>query len=171
MTRLPRLSAALGLLVALALGTGCGAKVPLPADGDVEPPISVDRISDHPEQFLGERVRLAGHVAEQHGSRIFTLKDEDPVLKEQILVVTRRSLPQLLADERTTLKPGERVLVSGVIRRCDVADVEAELTVDLDPKLEERFRGKPMLVASEVVSTDAAAGEAEPPDTLTPPNN
>jgi predicted small lipoprotein YifL len=171
MTRLPWLSAAAGLLVGLALGTACGAKGPLPRDSDVEPPISVDRISDHPEQFLGERVRLAAHVAEQLGSRIFTLKDEDPVRKEQILVVTRRSLSRLLAEERTTLKPGERVLVSGVIRRCDVAEVEAELAVDLDPKLEERFRGKPMLVASEVVRTDDAAGEAEGPDTLTPPNH
>jgi hypothetical protein len=171
MTRLPRLSTASGFLVALALGTACGAKVPLPGDGDVEPRISVDRIRDHPDQFLGERVRLGAHVAEQHGSRIFTLKDEDPVRKEQILVVTRRSLSGLLAEERTTLKPGERVLVAGVIRRCDVAEVEAELDVDLDPKLEERFRGKPMLVASEVVRTDDAAGEAEGPDTLTPPNH
>ncbi len=169
MTRLPRGAAALAFLVTLSVSAACGGKVPLPGDADIEPPISVDRIRDKPEEFIGQRVRLTADVAEAHGSRIFTLKDDDPVMKEQMLVVTRRPLPRLLAEERTTLKPGDKVLVSGMVRRGDVAEIEGELGVDLDPGLEARFRGKPLLVASEVVRTDDKG--AEVPDTLTPPDD
>ena len=164
MTRFPGDVTVRALLSALILAAACNSgKLPLP-DGDVEPPISVDRIVDHPEQFIGKRVRLAGRIAEVHGNRMFTLKDDDPVLKEQMLVVTRRPLP--LGEGPTALKPGDELLVTGVIRPGDVADVEAEMGVDLDAKLENRFRGKPILVASEVVRTDVKG--AATPDTAAP---
>ena len=136
---------------------------------DVEPPVSVDTIRDDPEEYLGERVRFSAHVAEIHGSRILTLRDEDPVAREQILVVTRRSLPRLLG-ESTALEPGHKLLVSGIVRRFDVAELRQELNVEIDPRLEQRFRGKPMIVASEVVRTDDARQGADAPDTLSPPN-
>ncbi|MGH7631376.1 MAG: hypothetical protein ACREOF_18730 [Gemmatimonadales bacterium] len=167
MTRLPRAAAGFPMLPLLALSSACGIPSPLPGGAESVPPISVDRIMDRPEEFMGDRIRLAAAVAEPHGNRIFTLRDEDPVMREQILVVTRRPLPRLLAEERTTLQRGDKLLVSGIVRRCDVAEVEGELGVDLDPKLEERFRGKPMLVASEVVRTGGNGADA--PDTLTPP--
>lgn len=154
------------LLSALILAAACNSgKLPRP-DGDVEPPVSVDGIVDHPEQFIGKRVRLTGRAAEIHGNRMFTLKDDDPVLKEQMLVVTRRPLPRLLGEEPTTLKPGDELLVTGIVRPGDVADIEAEMGLDFDTKLEDRFRGKPILVASEVVLTDVKG--AATPDTSAP---
>ena len=157
---LPFTFAALFLAVACAQG-------PLAGGADVEPPVSVDTIRDDPEEYLGERVRISAHVAQIHGSRILTLRDEDPVAREQILVVTRRSLPRLLG-ESTALEPG-KLLVSGIVRRFDVAELRQELNVDR-PRLEQRFRGKPMIVASEVVRTDDARQGADAPDTLSPPN-
>jgi hypothetical protein len=154
----------LSALVLLALGAGCkSGKLPLP-DGEIEPPISVDKIRDDPDEFIGDRVRLAARVAELHGTRMFTVRDDDPVLKEQMLVITRR--PIALGEENTTLKAGDEVLVSGVVRPGDIADLEAEFEVDLETKLENRFRGKPVLVASEVVLTDENV--VDTPDTLTP---
>jgi hypothetical protein len=166
MTRLPGNVRVPALLCALALSSACGSgKLPLP-DGDVEPPISVDRILDDPEDFIGRRLRLSARVAEAHGTRAFTLKDDDPVMKEQMLVVTRRPIGRLLGEEQTTLKAGDELLVSGIVRPGDLAAIEAELGVDLEPKLEDRFRGKPVLVASEVVRTDSK--EPEEPDTANP---
>ncbi len=166
MIRAPRAVAALPTFaVLLVLGACPGGKLPLP-DGEVEPPMSVDRIRDRPDEFVGERVRLTASLAEPHGNRVFTLKDDDPMLKEQLLVVTRRPLPQLLAEEQTTLRPGDQLLVTGVIRRGDLAAIESELGVELDPKLENRFRDTPVLVASEVVRTGSK--EPDPPDTLGP---
>lgn len=153
----------------LLFAFGCAGKVPGPVVEQDEPPISVDRILDRPERFIGDRVRLSADVADSYGNRMFTLKDDDPMMKEQILVVTRRPIPPLLGEERTLLKTGDELLVSGVIRPGDIADIEAELGVDLDAKLEDRFRGKPILVASEVIRTDVK--ESDVPDTLAPPDN
>lgn len=166
MTGRIRLATGLSALVLLALGAGCkSGKLPLP-DGEIEPPISVDKIRDDPDEFIGERVRLAARVAESHGTNMFTVRDDDPVLKEQMLVITRRPIAVLLGEENTTLKAGDELLVSGVVRPGDIGDLEAELGVDLDTKLENRFRGKPVLVASEVVRTDERVVDI--PDTLTP---
>jgi hypothetical protein len=156
------------LLSVLFLVTACSGRPPL-SDADVEPPISVDGIMDRPEEYIGDRVRLAGSVAETHGTRALALKDDDPVRKEQLLVVTRRPIARLLGEERTTLKPGDVLLVSGVIRAGNVSEIESELGIDLDPKLERRFQGKPILIASELVRTDVR--ESDVPDTLTPPDN
>ncbi len=161
MTRLPRVLAVLPALAVMALAPACaGAKLPLP-DGEVEPPVSVDRIRHRPAEFIGKRVRLAADIGELYGERVFTLKDDDPAFKEQLLVITTKLLPELLAEEWTLLKPGEKLLVSGTIRGGALAELEAELGVDLDPRLEARFRDKPVLVATEVVRT----GDKEPTGT------
>ena len=152
-------------LLAPVTVAGCSSGKILP-DGEIEPPISVDGIRHNPEQYIGDRVRLTAQVAESHGLRMFTVKDDDPVLKEQMLVVTRRPIAVLLGEERTTLQAGDQILISGVIRPGDIAAVEAELGVDLDTKLENQFRGKPLLVASELVLTDETVSDT--PDTLTP---
>jgi hypothetical protein len=157
------------VLSAVGLAAACNSgKLPLP-NAEVDPPISVERITDRPQEYIGDRVRLAGKVGQLYGNRALTILDEDPVQKEELLVVTRGPLPRLLGEEPNTLKPGDELLVSGVIRAGNVAEIEKELGIDLDPKLESRFRGKPILVASEVVRTDAR--ESDSPDTLTPPNN
>ena len=165
------MSARIGLLYTLSAILLAGSAVAcksgkLLPDGEVEPPLSVDRIRDDPDDFIGDRVRLTAQVAETHGIRVFTVRDDDPVLQEQLLVVTRRPVATLLGEEKTTLRAGDRLLISGVVRPGDIADLEAELGVDLDTRLEGRFRGKPVLVAGELVRTDERV--VDTPDTLTP---
>jgi hypothetical protein len=167
MTGLTGSLTALPMLALLLSFSGCkSGKLPLP-DGEVEPPISVDRIRDDPDDFIGDRVRLSTEVAEVQGTRILTVKDDDPLLKEQMLVLTRRPIGALLGEEKTTLTPGDELLITGVVRPGDMADLEAELGLDLDTRLENRFRGTPVLVASELVRTDEKAA-ADAPDTSTP---
>ena len=166
MTRLPRCAPGSRVFAALLLvSMGCGTTKAPPRDGS-SPPASVDRITDDPDDFTGARVRLTARVAEVIGSRIFTLKDEDPVVKEQLLAVARRPLAAMLGEGGAELKPNDKVLVTGVVRPGDLAAIEGELDLDFDAKLEQRFRGKPVLVVSEVVRTDDR-GPASP-DTLNP---
>lgn len=140
----------------------CAGGSPLP-DSTVDPPVSVDRIRDAPEAFVGQRVRLTAAVAAQQDDRVFTLKDHDPAFKEQMLVITTQPLPRLLDDERPLLRPDEKLLVTGVIHHESLSGLEVELGVRLDERLRARFEGTPVLVATEVVRTDDR--EPEPPDT------
>jgi hypothetical protein len=157
----------IAFVAGFALSSGCAGKTSAPGPNQSKPEISVDHILDSPQDFIGDRVRLSGDVAEPHGERMFTLQDDDAINKEQMLVVTRRPVSRLLGEERTTLNSRDEVLVTGVIRPGDLAAIEAELGLDIDSKLENRFRGKPVLLASEVVRTDERPS-ADVPDTLTP---
>ena len=133
------------------------------ADTKVDPPVSVDRIRDTPDAYVGKRVRLRAAVAEQRGSRVFVLKDHDPAFKEHMLVITTKPLPDLLGEARTSLQAGEKLLLTGVVHREPLAALESELGVQLEEAVRARFEGTPVLVATEVVRTDDR--EPEPADT------
>jgi hypothetical protein len=143
------------------LAAGCAGSSG--ASTKVDPPVSVDRIRDTPDAYIGKRVRLGAAVAEQRGSRVFVLKDHDPAFKEHMLVITTRPLPDLLGEARTTLTPGEKLLLTGVVHREPLASLEGELGVQLEEGVRARFEGTPVLVATEVVRTGDR--EPEPPDT------
>jgi hypothetical protein len=151
---------AFGSLWLLAAGCAGGSAG---ADTKVDPPVSVDRIRDTPDAYVGKRVRLRAAVAEQRGSRVFVLKDHDPAFKEHMLVITTKPLPELLGEARTSLRAGEKLLLTGVVHRESLAALESELGVQLEEGVRARFEGTPVLVATEVVRTDDR--EPEPPDT------
>ena len=146
-----------------ALAGGCAGSTPLPRGADAEPPISVDRIRDTPDAFIGQRVRLAAAVAEQYGSRLFALSDDDPAFKERMLVITTRPLSRLLGEGQTALQAGETLLVTGTVRAGRLTELEAELGITIDPRVKQRYEGKPVLVATEIVHTGDR--DPEPADT------
>ncbi|HEU5169549.1 MAG TPA: hypothetical protein VFU46_03375 [Gemmatimonadales bacterium] len=133
----------------LALLAACGGQTRSSDQVAAEPPVSVDRITDHPEAYVGARVTLTSDVGKVHGPRAFTIEDSDPALPEKLLVVTRRGVRELLADGRN-LMDDDVVLVTGAVRRLSVAELERELQLDLDPEVGRHFQGKPVLVASEI---------------------
>ena len=120
-------------------------------------------ITDKPDIFIGHRVRFAGDVAKVTGPRALTRKDQDPSQKEQILVITRRPINQMLGEGGASLESGDKVLVSGVVHRSDFAAIERELGLDLDADTEKHFRGKPVVIVSEMVRTESH--EPDEPDT------
>lgn len=146
-----------------ALLLSCGHAATLRAQRTADPPISVDAITDKPDIFIGHRVRFAGDVAKVTGPRALTLKDQDPSQKEQILVITRRPINQMLGEGGASLESGDKVLVTGVVHRSDFAAIERELGLDLDADTEKRFRGKPVVIVSEMVRTESH--EPDEPDT------
>ena len=98
----------IAFVAGFALSSGCAGKTSAPGPNQSKPEISVDHILDSPQDFIGDRVRLSGDVAEPHGERMFTLQDDDAINKEQMLVVTRRPVSRLLGEERTTLEFARR---------------------------------------------------------------
>jgi hypothetical protein len=161
-TRPFRMATLAGLIGLSVPGAGCAAGSS-GGEPKVDPPVSVDRIRDTPDRYVGRRVRLGAAVAQQQDSRVFVLKDHDPAFKEHMLVITTEPLPDLLGEAHTTLKSGERLLLTGVVHREPLAALEGELGVQLEHGLKSRFEGTPVLVATEVVRTDDR--EPEPPDT------
>jgi hypothetical protein len=166
MTR-PAGGAAVAAVLSIGMLAGCGGTVP-GTGADIEPAVSVDRITDRPADFAGERVRLSGRVAEVYSARALSLRDDDPVRQEHLLVVTRRPVARLLGESGGTLHQDDELLVTGVIRVGDLPGLEAELGIELEERIRNRFRGKPVLVASELVRTDVRGSAS--PDTVPPPD-
>ena len=162
MTRLYRLAYCVAIPALGILAAGCAGGSSA-ADTKVDPPVSVDRIRDTPDAYVGKRVRLGAEVAEQRGSRVFVLRDHDPTFKEHMLVITTKPLSHLLGEARTRLEAGERLLLTGVVHREPLAALEGELGVQLEEGVKARFEGTPVLVVTEVVRTDDR--EPEAPDT------
>ena len=162
MTRLYRLAYCVAIRALGILAAGCAGGSSA-ADTKVDPPVSVDRIRDTPDGYVGKRVRLGAEVAEQRGSRVFVLRDHDPTFKEHMLVITTKPLSDLLGEASTKLEGGEKLLLTGVVHREPLAALEGELGVQLEEGVKARFEGTPVLVATEVVRTDDR--EPEPPDT------
>jgi hypothetical protein len=161
-TRLYRLAYCVAIRALGILAAGCAGGSSA-ADTKVDPPVSVDRIRDTPDAYVGKRVRLGAEVAEQRGSRVFVLRDHDPTFKEHMLVITTKPLSDLLGEARTKLEAGEKLLLTGVVHREPLAALEGELGVQLEEGVKTRFEGTPVLVATEVVRTGDR--EPEPPDT------
>jgi hypothetical protein len=134
------------MLAAAGLAVGCATtgRIVNPA---VEPPVTVDAITDDPEDFYGQRVTLTARVDEVFGKQSFTLADSDPALKERLLVVTHQPRP---TGEATAVAPRDVLVVEGTIRRLVVSEVEHEVGIELEPAVVTRFEDRPVLVAREI---------------------
>jgi hypothetical protein len=141
------------MIAALLLAGGGGVAAAQQEKSPEKPPMSVDGIRDTTEAFAGKRVRFTGTVDRVLGTRVLIFKDKDPMGKEHLLGITRRSIRQLLGEGGAELKGGDEVLVTGVVRTRELPAIESELGVELDAGTEKRFREKPVVVISEMVRT------------------
>ena len=141
------------VIAALLLAGGGGVAAAQQEKSPEKPPMSVDGIRDTTEAFAGKRVRFTGTVDRVLGTRVLIFKDKDPMGKEHLLGITRRSIRQLLGEGGAELKGGDEVLVTGVVRTRELPAIESELGVELDAGTEKRFREKPVVVISEMVRT------------------
>lgn len=139
------------------LPTGCGLLAALlgmsviacKRDQDKEPvgeQPTVEQVTEEPNRFIGERVRLSGEVDNVYSAQAFELESDDPIFDNEILVLTKS--PVMLAGE--TLDNGDDVVVTGTIRMLTVAVIERDLGWDLVSTLEARWQNKPIVVADRI---------------------
>ncbi len=153
--RASRPAAALVGAVLLGLGAAC-APAPGGVNPHVDPPVTLDGIADDPDRYYGRRVTLTAAIDAILGSRAFTVADDDPARKERLLVVTRR---RPATAERPGLASRDVVIVDGTVRRFVRAELESEFSIDLDPEMEKKLEGGPVLIANDVRKVGTVADE------------
>lgn len=99
--------------------------------------VTVFDLIAHPEEHLGESVVVSGEI-EEHllTPHLFVLGDQ------RLLVVSAEPRPDLFVEATA--------YVAGDVRRFDVAEIEAELGLDLADARVAPFAGKPVVVARSV---------------------
>lgn len=119
---------------------------------------TLDEILDDPEAYLGQTVAVEGRVNVVKGNGTFTIASNTLVDANEVLVVGA-------ANEQfdQAVQAGNTLRVTGTVRRLTVAEIERELSLDLDPEVEAEFSNKPVIVATlidpmgEAAPTDATA--------------
>lgn len=114
--------------------------------------VSIDDITDDPARYLGRTVTVGGEVNQILSPRAFVLEGDDLVGGDDLLVVG--------ANELGGISPDEVVLVSGPVRRFNLAEAERDLGVDLDDNLFRDFDGRPAIVARDITLRPVPAAGA-----------
>ena len=153
-------SAALSALVAsIALRA---QQAPTPPRNIV--PMAASTIAMHPEDHYGEGVSVVAAVEAVLSKTTFSVdQDRAQATGREVLVI----VPTLTG----TVEPNMYVTVVGEVVKFDPDDIAKRVkgyTIDLAPEIIEKFRGKPAILASSVVTPDLADVAKRPPPPLTP---
>lgn len=127
-----------------------GADDPIASGPNV--PASLDRILEEPEEFYGEEVTVSGEVQRILALRVFTVSGTDGIADQPLLVIGLDEDPRVYGravgaplDERDTVR------ATGMLREFKLAEVEAELGIDVGDAVLAEFEGRPVVIADELI--------------------
>jgi hypothetical protein len=104
------------------------------------------QITENPQQYYGKTIAVTGEIGNIRGANSFTL-DEDQLFGASDLLVINTT-PQ------ATIREGEKVAVTGVLRPFVLAEIERDYGITWDQgvirELEVEYRDKPVLVTKEI---------------------
>lgn len=104
---------------------------------------TVGEISEHPERFIGETVRVSGEVEKEFSPHVFSL-DEDRVFSAGVDVL-------VLSKKAGVARDDQRVTVTGKLHRFVRAELQREIIdFDLDPEWLVDFESRPVIIATDV---------------------
>lgn len=126
---------------------------------DRDPTPTTEAVLEDPNRYIGKKLALTGEVDRVYSDRAFELEGNEAFFDSSVLVLTRS--PVRLGGRM--LRDDDKVSVVGAMRDFVVADLERELSWDLNPDLELEWRNKPAFVAESIsrLSTDARWSEQE----------
>lgn len=132
---------------------------------------SVDAVTDDPSNYIGRTVTVRGEVDKlQNDRRVFSVEDHDWVFPEELLVVTPRPASEMMsAAGLDSLREGEEIQVTGVIRRLVMTELERDYDFDLERDFELEFRERPILVAGAIVFSSGQKVESGRSGATVPP--
>ncbi len=104
---------------------------------------TVGAVSEHPERFLNQTVKVTGEVERLFSPIVFSL-DEDRVFSAGVDVLVLSKRPGIAKDN-------QRVTVTGVVRRFVRAEFQKEIVdFDLRPEWLVDFESRPVIIATDV---------------------
>lgn len=116
----------------------------------------LEQIAENPSTFIGKTVTVEGEIQDVLSQRAFKIADQ--AAGEELLIVFPEALPAERAQEaEQLLVDNANAQVTGVVRVATFAEYERDygLLFD-DPGVNVEFEGKPVLVATNVMLTDAS---------------
>ena len=126
-------------------------------------PVAASTLAAHPEAYYGERVTMTGAVEQTLGTLAFSVdQDKTKSMEQQILVLA----PRL----NSPVDPNTYITVIGEAIAFDPAELAKrakDYPVDLSPELAAKFKGKPVIFATNVINTAGTDLAARLPPPMT----
>jgi hypothetical protein len=145
---IPRIALLLLLSFCLIAIAACGPDRPFDRDDApaVDPtPISVSKVLEQPNSYLGQRITLAGDIVEVYSRRAFSMVGEQYLENDALLVIIEQ--PHSDAERAGVTDLGARVQVTGTLRSKS-GDILR--TLNLESGLIPEHLSTPVLVADSV---------------------
>lgn len=112
-------------------------------------PVAASTLAAHPETYYGERVTMTGAVEQSIGKLAFSVdQDKTKATDQQILVLAQRL--------NTPVVPNTYVTVIGEAVAFDSAELTKrakDYPVEISPELAAKFKGRPVIFATNVINT------------------
>ncbi len=126
-------------------------------------PVAASTLAAHPENYYGERVTMTGAVEQNVGKLAFSVdQDKTKTLEQQVLVLA----PRL----NSPVDPNTYVTVIGEAIAFDSAELvkrAKDYPVEISPELAAKFKGHPVIFATNVINTSGVDLAARLPPPMT----
>ncbi len=123
--------------------------------GDQTPaqPPTLDEIVNNTDNYIGQQVTVTGEVSEVLSANAMTI-DEPGLFGESLIVVTQNPIPQINEMDQVQddyiFQQGDRVRVTGTVRRFNLTDIENQIGTDLDDATFQGLENNPAVIATRV---------------------
>jgi len=163
------LGVALAAAMALSPLSGLGLAAAQESDATSGSRVTIDEITDNPTAFYGQSVTVTGPVEEILGPRSFTISDADPLMSEDLPVVSSRALMSGASGQHTASDyDGREVQVTGTVHQFNLAAFEDQLGVDLVDSAWTDWAGQPAIVATSITPTSMQQQPGQGPAVIAP---
>ncbi len=142
------------LLVLVGALVACGEEeAPVGAGGEADmEETELDDVAGDPDAYVGQTVTVSGEVSEVLSPNMFRINNDEVLdIGDEVLVVHTGQ------EAATELVEETEVLVTGVVHRFTVAEIEDDLGIDLglDEDVEVEYENRPALVATGIDALEA----------------
>jgi cytochrome c556 len=126
-------------------------------------PVAASTLAAHPETYYGERVTMTGAIEQSLGKLVFSVdQDKTKTTEQQILVLA----PRL----NNPVDPNTYITVIGEAVAFDSAELAKrakDYPVEISPELAAKYKGRPMIFATNVINTSGVDLAARLPPPMT----
>lgn len=126
---------------------------------EMEAGVTVDAITDNPDQYMGQTVTLTGEVEEAFGSTAFRMGSDG--LGGGIIVVAPPNSTSGVSGFMG-FNQSDMVQVTGTVQEAVITDLEQEYGLDLDPELDVEIEDQEPVIVAESISITPGTGMGTP---------
>lgn len=142
MKNLWRSKGAAALIMGTLLLSACENGVPEATAPESPGTATTEQVSERTEELIGQTVTVRSEPEDMVSPTTFTLRDDDVFGNETVLVVNATGQPLTMPEGKNV-----EIQATGPVRRFNLAEVNQQYNLDLQPDLYSEYENRPAIIA------------------------